>query len=65
LSWTYRVLKVRLIGAELKIFDHFFCLFLKEITYYILLLILKIFLHYVCFFDVLARRWRGKAQTVA
>ena len=43
----------------------FFVFFLKNITYTILLLILKIFLHYVCFFDVLARRWRGKAQTVA
>ena len=38
---------------------------MKEITCSILLLILKIFLHYVSFFDVLARRWRGKAKTVA
>ena len=59
------MLKVRSIGAELKIFDHSFCLFLKEITCSILLLILKIFLHYVSFFDVLARRWRGKAKRVA
>ena len=63
--WTYRVLKVRSIRAELKIFDLFFCLFLKKINCSMLLLLLKIFSHYVCFFDVLARRWRGKAQTVA
>ena len=62
---TYCALKVSSIGAELKNFDLFFCLFLKEISCIILLLILKIFSHYVCFFDVLARRWRGKAQTVA
>ena len=30
LSWTYRVLKVRLIGAELKIFDHFFLSFFEK-----------------------------------
>ena len=56
------MLKVSSIGAELKIFDLFFCLFLKQITCIILLLIFKIFLQYVCFFDVLARRWRRKAQ---
>ena len=50
LSWTYCVLKVSSIGAELKIFDLFFCFFLKQITCNILLLIFKIFLQYCLLF---------------
>ena len=67
LSWTYCVLKVSSIGAELKIFDLFFCFFLKQITCNILLLIFKIFLQYCLLFrcsrEEMAREGADGCQT--